>query len=249
MSSDLLNEIIKADNNLLNTAMQKAARILSYVYDVSPQGMYNRGLQSGRRTGNNSKLSVKDMETLYELLKAARAGNTVIFENETFKNLGLKTKNINEACGFLQGLIESVEYNRYVASNKPLNFVNPQFKYVFASALVENKILENISRDEKDITNDFVREQIKTAQELAFTADRALAAKYYANINTAINILNGIKSMDVGLVTEQERAVAVSLLLELMPVAEQYVQMSLFDEQEDSGKDISKITRALLSSA
>lgn len=119
---------------------------------------------------------------------------------------------------------------------------------MLASALVENAILGNISRDEQNITNDFVREQIETAQALAITADESTTAKYYDNINKAINILNGVKSMNAGLVTDQERAIAVALLIELMPMAEQQVQLSLFDE-ENNQADISKITRALLASA
>ncbi|MDD5021943.1 MAG: hypothetical protein PHR82_07455 [Endomicrobiaceae bacterium] len=249
ISSDLLDEIIKADDNFLNTTLQKVSAVLNYVYDVSPQGMYNKGLQTGRRTANSLKLSAKDMEELYELLKMARTGQNEIFESEIFQKSYINKKNINEVQGLLQGILETAEYNRYLSSdNKTLNFVNPQFKYVFASALVENKILGNVSRDGQNITNDFIREQIRIAEALSVTADKSSAMQYYSNINTAINILNGIKSMDTGLVTERERAVAVSLLLELMPMAEQYVQLSLLDD-ENSEKDISKITKALLASA
>ena len=246
MSSELLENIIKSDENFLTDTIASAAKVLNIVYDSSPEGMYRRGLENGRRAAENINVSLRDLDELYKILKSARAGSEEIFESEIFKKFYKYDDNIDKARGFVQGLLEISEYKKYSASGKHIDFVNTEFKYVLASALVENHVLSQESPDGNTGAS-IVRDQITAARNLIASADTESASQYYDNINTAVNILNGIKSMDQSMVSSADKKEAVALLLEILPLAERYVQMS-FDDK-DSQADIAKITKAFLASA
>ncbi len=246
MSSDLLENITKNDRNFLTDTIASAAKVLNIVYDSSPEGMYLRGLETGRRTSQNINISARDFDELYKILKSARAGSEEIFESEIFKKFYKYDDNIDKARGFIQGLLEISEYKKYSASGKHVDFVNAEFKYVLASALVENHILAQ-EPPSGNTGNSFAGEQITAARNLIASADAESASQYYDNINTAVNILNGIKSMDQSMVSSADKKEAISLMLEILPLAERYVQMS-FDDK-DSQADIAKITKAFLASA